>query len=69
VKGRVKDTNLDTYTPLRMGDVPEMDIEHLANAAVCPADNKVGSGGWKPAPQPCQLWVGCSMFVPSGAVK
>jgi CO/xanthine dehydrogenase Mo-binding subunit len=29
VKGRVKDTNLDTYTPLRMGDVPKMDIEFL----------------------------------------
>src|SRR6516164_8811247 len=27
VKGQVKDKNLDTYTPLRMGDVPEMDIE------------------------------------------
>jgi hypothetical protein len=27
------------------------------------------SGGWKPAPQPCRLWVGCSTFVPSGAVK
>ena len=27
VKGEVKDTNLDTYTPLRIGDVPELDIE------------------------------------------
>ncbi len=25
----MKDTNLDTYTPLRMGDVPEMQIEFL----------------------------------------
>jgi hypothetical protein len=34
VKGRVKDTNLDTYTPLRMGDVPEMDIEFLPSTEV-----------------------------------
>src|SRR4029077_9265875 len=33
-KGQVKDTNLDTYTPLRMGDVPEMDIEFIASTEV-----------------------------------
>ncbi len=27
--GEVADTNLGTYTPLRMGDVPEMDIEFI----------------------------------------
>jgi CO/xanthine dehydrogenase Mo-binding subunit len=27
--GQVADTNLDTYTPLRMGDVPEMDISFV----------------------------------------
>jgi isoquinoline 1-oxidoreductase subunit beta len=27
VKGQVKDTNFDSYTPLRIGDVPELDIE------------------------------------------
>jgi CO/xanthine dehydrogenase Mo-binding subunit len=31
VNGAVADTNLDTYTPLRMGDVPEMDIEFIAS--------------------------------------
>jgi CO/xanthine dehydrogenase Mo-binding subunit len=25
----VKDTNLDSYTPLRIGDVPELDIEFI----------------------------------------
>jgi len=30
--GAVADTNLDTYTPLRMGDVPEMDIEFVQSA-------------------------------------
>ncbi len=28
-RGAVADTNLNTYTPLRMGDVPEMDIEFM----------------------------------------
>jgi CO/xanthine dehydrogenase Mo-binding subunit len=27
--GQVKDTNLDTYSPLRIGDVPEMDISFV----------------------------------------
>jgi isoquinoline 1-oxidoreductase subunit beta len=27
VKGQVKDTNFDSYTPLRIGDVPKLDIE------------------------------------------
>src|SRR5262249_11606758 len=29
VKGEVKDTNFDRYTPLRIGDVPELDIEFI----------------------------------------
>jgi CO/xanthine dehydrogenase Mo-binding subunit len=29
VNGEVKDTNFDTYTPLRIGDVPELDIEFI----------------------------------------
>jgi isoquinoline 1-oxidoreductase beta subunit len=29
VNGQVRDTNLDGYTPLRMGDVPELDIEFV----------------------------------------
>ena len=32
VKGQVKDTNLDSYTPLRIGDVPELDIEFIDSA-------------------------------------
>jgi CO/xanthine dehydrogenase Mo-binding subunit len=34
VEGQVKDTNLDTYTPLRIGDVPELDIEFLDSTEV-----------------------------------
>jgi CO/xanthine dehydrogenase Mo-binding subunit len=29
--GEVKDQNLNTYTPLRMSDVPELDIEFVEN--------------------------------------
>jgi CO/xanthine dehydrogenase Mo-binding subunit len=32
VKGQVKDTNFDSYTPLRIGDVPELDIEFIDSA-------------------------------------
>ncbi len=28
-KGQISKTNLDTYTPLRMGDVPELDIQFI----------------------------------------
>jgi isoquinoline 1-oxidoreductase subunit beta len=34
VEGQVKDTNLDTYTPLRIGDVPELDIEFIDSTEV-----------------------------------
>ncbi len=47
VNGQVKETNLDTYTPLRMGDVPEMDIEFVASTEV-----PVGLG------EPCTTVVG-----------
>jgi CO/xanthine dehydrogenase Mo-binding subunit len=29
VNGQVKDTNLDAYTPLRIADVPELDISFV----------------------------------------
>ncbi|WP_296599876.1 molybdopterin cofactor-binding domain-containing protein, partial [Phenylobacterium sp.] len=29
--GEAKDTNLDTYTPLRMGDVPDVEVEFVAS--------------------------------------
>jgi CO/xanthine dehydrogenase Mo-binding subunit len=32
--GYVKDVNLDTYTPLRMGDVPEMEIAFVDSTEV-----------------------------------
>ena len=33
VNGQVKDTNLNTYTPLRMRDVPPLEIEFIASTA------------------------------------
>jgi isoquinoline 1-oxidoreductase beta subunit len=47
VNGQVQDKNLDTYTPLRMGDVPELDIEFVASTEV-----PVGLG------EPCTTVVG-----------
>lgn len=34
VNGQVKDSNLNTYTPLRMRDVPELDIEFVQSTEV-----------------------------------
>jgi CO/xanthine dehydrogenase Mo-binding subunit len=34
VNGQVQDTNFDTYTPLRIGDVPELDIEFVDSTEV-----------------------------------
>ena len=34
VNGQVKDRNFDTYTPLRIGDVPELDIEFIDSTEV-----------------------------------
>jgi len=47
VNGQIKDTNLDTYTPLRMGDVPNLDIEFIAST-----EAPVGLG------EPCTTVVG-----------
>lgn len=32
--GQVKDTNLDTYTPMRMADVPDVEVEFVASTEV-----------------------------------
>jgi CO/xanthine dehydrogenase Mo-binding subunit len=59
VKGRVKDTNLDTYTPLRMGDVPEMDIEFVSSTEV-----PVGLG--EPATTVVGPAIGNAVFAAAG---
>ncbi len=47
--GQVRDTNLDTYTPLRIGDVPEFDIDFVESTEAPvglgePATTVVGAG-------------------------
>jgi CO/xanthine dehydrogenase Mo-binding subunit len=60
VKGQPKDTNLDTYTLLRMGDVPELEIEFLPSAKT-----PVGLG--EPATTPIAPAIANAIFAASGA--
>jgi isoquinoline 1-oxidoreductase beta subunit len=60
VKGQPKDTNLDTYTPLRMGDVPEVEIEFLPSTEV-----PVGLG--EPATTVVGPAIGNAIFAASNA--
>src|ERR1700720_3777799 len=60
VQGQPKDTNLDTYTPLRMGDVPELEIEFLPST-----ETPVGLG--EPATTAVAPAIGNAIFAASGA--
>jgi CO/xanthine dehydrogenase Mo-binding subunit len=60
VNGQPKDTNLDTYTPLRMGDVPEVEIEFLPSTAT-----PVGLG--EPATTVVAPAIGNAIYAASGA--
>jgi len=60
VDGQVQDTNLDTYTPLRIGDVPEMDIEFVASTEAA-----VGLG--EPATTVVGPAIGNAVFAAVGA--
>jgi isoquinoline 1-oxidoreductase subunit beta len=60
VNGNVRDTNLNTYTPLRMGDVPEMDIEFIAST-----EAPVGLG--EPATTVVGPAIGNAIFAAVGA--
>ncbi len=60
VKGQPKDTNLDTYTLLRMGDVPELEIEFLPST-----ETPVGLG--EPATTPIAPAIANAIFAASGA--
>jgi isoquinoline 1-oxidoreductase beta subunit len=60
VKGQPKDTNLDTYTPLRMGDVPEVEVEFLPSTEV-----PVGLG--EPATTVVAPAIGNAIFAATGA--
>jgi isoquinoline 1-oxidoreductase beta subunit len=60
VKGQPKDTNLDTYTLLRMGDVPEVEVEFLPST-----ERPVGLG--EPATTAVAPAIGNAIFAASGA--
>lgn len=60
VKGQPKDTNLDTYTLLRIGDVPEVEVEFLPST-----EAPVGLG--EPATTPVAPAIGNAVFAATGA--
>ena len=60
VKGQVSDTNFDSYTPLRIGDVPELDIEFIDSTEV-----PVGLG--EPATTVVAPAIGNAIFAVVGA--
>jgi len=60
VNGQPKDTNLDTYTPLRMGDVPIVEVEFLSSTEV-----PVGLG--EPATTVVGPAIANAIFAASGA--
>jgi isoquinoline 1-oxidoreductase beta subunit len=60
VKGQPKDTNLDTYRVLRMGQMPELDIEFIPSTEM-----PVGLG--EPATTAVAPAIGNAIFAASGA--
>jgi len=60
VNGQVKDTNFDSYTPLRIGDVPELDIEFIDST-----ENAVGLG--EPGATVVAPAIGNAIFAAVGA--
>ena len=60
VHGQPKDTNLDTYRVLRMGDVPEIEVEFLPSTEV-----PVGLG--EPGTTPVAPAIGNAIFAATGA--
>jgi CO/xanthine dehydrogenase Mo-binding subunit len=60
VNGLPRDSNLDTYTPLRMGDVPEIDVELMPSI-----EAPVGLG--EPATTVVAPAIGNAIFAATGA--
>jgi isoquinoline 1-oxidoreductase beta subunit len=60
VKGQPKDTNLDTYRPLRMGDLPAIEVEFLPST-----ETPVGLG--EPATSVAAPAIGNAIFAALGA--
>jgi len=60
VNGEVKDTNFDSYTPLRIGDVPELDIEFIESVEAPVGLGEPGTTVVAPA-------IGNAIFAATGA--
>ena len=60
VNGQPKDTNLNTYTPLRMGDVPKLEVEFLPSSEVPVGLGEPGTTAVAPA-------IGNAIFAATGA--
>jgi CO/xanthine dehydrogenase Mo-binding subunit len=60
VNGLPRDTNLDTYTPLRMGDVPEIEVEFVPS-------NEAPVGLGEPATTVVAPAIANAIFAASGA--
>ena len=60
VDGQVRDTNLDTYTPLRIGDTPELDIAFVESS-----EAPVGLG--EPPTTAIAPAIGNAIFAATGA--
>ena len=60
VNGQIRNTNLDSYTPLRMGDVPELDISFRQS-------NEVPTGLGEPATTVVGPAIGNAIFAAVGA--
>jgi isoquinoline 1-oxidoreductase subunit beta len=60
VNGLPRDSNLDTYTPLRMGDVPEIEVELMPS-------NEAPVGLGEPATTPVAPAIANAIFAATGA--
>jgi CO/xanthine dehydrogenase Mo-binding subunit len=60
VNGQVEDTNLDTYTPIRIGDVPEVEVEFIESTEVPVGLGEPGTTAVAPA-------IGNAIFAATGA--
>ena len=60
VNGQPKDTNLDSYRVLRMGDVPEVEVEFIAST-------EMPTGLGEPATTPVAPAIANAVFAATGA--
>ena len=59
VNGQVKDTNLDSYMPLRIADVPELDISFVDSAQAACRPGRTGDHRRRSGDRKCRYLFGC----------